>query len=363
MFQLPIPPPDPLPLPMPPLILKALLLLTFGLHLLAVNIGVGGGAICTMFALRGKEEDLAWIRKAAPILPPAVTFAITLGVAPLLFIQLSYGQFFYSATILMALPWVALVFLLLAGYGLLYRFTGSLASDRVRIGAGILASLLLLGVGFMLVNMTTLSQRPDLWTLQAKEAPSATALNLHDPTLWPRFLHFATAILAIGSLFVGAWGAWRDQSSRARRMGLRLFGLLTLSQAAWGVWLLWAQPEALWKLLATLQHWPSHVLYTGLACALAAAVLALVASRAASNAKTAWPPVVLTMITVLCMVVMRDAARDVSHGLAGFHASALPYKTDWVSLGVFAVALVGLVVLLRVLVRWVLEATREKAHE
>ena len=202
MTPLPIPAPDPLLLPLSPLVLKVLLLVTFSLHLMAVNLGVGGSLIAAFQALRGQPEDRELVRRLAPMLPAAVTFAITLGIAPLLFVQLSYGPFFYSASVLMAVPWLALIFLLMAGYALLYRFVDSTVSDTFRVASGIVGALLLLSVGFLLVNVTTLSLRPDLWTGQAASSPHGLGLNLADPTLWPRYLHLAVSIPAVAGLLL-----------------------------------------------------------------------------------------------------------------------------------------------------------------
>ena len=58
------------------------------------------------------------VAKKLPVFLPAT---ITLGIAPLLFVQVLYGQFFYTSSIVMAWPWfLVLVFLTLAYYGFYY---------------------------------------------------------------------------------------------------------------------------------------------------------------------------------------------------------------------------------------------------
>ncbi len=351
MSILPIPPGDPLPLPLPPLILKILLLLTFSLHTLAVNLGVGGAVLSFVHALRGRPDDRSLVRAAASLVPPGVTFAVTLGVAPLLFVQLSYGQFFYSATVLSAFPWLGLFVFLMAGYGLLYRFMGSAAADRPNVWSGALASLFLLAVALVLANMTTLSTRPDLWRNLAQISPYGTKLNLADSSLWPRFLHFATGIMASAGMLLAGWGAWK-QKPAARRAGLRWFIVATLTQALWGTLLLLRQPSAAYERLSSLRTFGGVALFFGIAFAALAVLLSLLASRGAASPKAVWPPFALAQLAVVGMVLARDQARDALLAAVGFDPFALPYKTDVTSLAVFATAAVLLIALIITLIRW-----------
>lgn len=355
MTPLPIPPADPLLLPLPPGVLKALLLVSFTLHLMAVNLGVGGSLLCAFHALRGRTEDRDLAARLAPMLPAAITFAITLGVAPLLFLQLSYGPFFYSASVLLAFPWLALIFLLMAGYTLLYRFVGSVASEGVKAVSGIVGALLLLGVGLMLVQVSALSQRPELWAAQAASSPHGLHMLHGDRSLWPRFLHMAAGILAVAGMLMAGWGAWKDHAY-ARRTGLRWFIGATLSQVVWGGLLLMFQPRPVLDLLlsgagiASLSFWGST------AAGFLALFMAIPASQVGAPAKAVRVPFALAMLSVVGMIVARDLARDAALAAVGFSPWALPYRTDWVSLGIFALTLVGLVACLVFVLRWATQA-------
>lgn len=349
--MVPLPSPDPLPLPMPPGVLKALQLGTFTLHLMAVNLGVGGSLIAAVHALRGRPEDRDLVRRLAPMLPAAVTFAITLGVAPLLFLQLTYGDFFYTASVLTALPWAGLLALLMAGYVLLYRFVDSAASDTARTVSGILSALLLLAVGLMLVNVTTLSLRPDLWAAHAAASPHGLRMNTADPTLWPRYLHMVAGIAAVAGLLLAGWGAWRAHPY-ARRIGLLWFIAATASQGVWGTWLLMRQPAPVFDLLMNATTAPSLTLWGSVACGGLALFMAIPASQAGEPAKAVWAPFTLGLASVLGMILLRDQARDAALAAFGFHPAALPHRTDWTSLGVFGLTLAALVVMLVVVLRW-----------
>ncbi len=358
----PIPLPDPLLLPLPPAALKALLLVTFALHLMAVNLGVGGSFIAAVHALRGRPEDRELVRRFAPLLPAAVTFAITLGIAPLLFVQLSYGPFFYTASVLMAVPWLGLIILLMAGYALLYRFIGATASGTLHAFGGIVGALLLLGVGLLLVNVTTLSLRPDLWAAHAAASPHGLRLNLSDPTLWPRYLHMVAGIVAVAGLLLAGWGAWRKYAY-ARRAGLGWFLGATASQALWGTWLLLEQPVPLLGLLLNGSSPASLSLWTSTTLGLLALFMAIPASQEGAPARAVWPPFGLGLGSVLGMILLRDQARDASLAAFGFHPGALPHQTDWLSLGVFGLVFLGLAVLLIVILRWAMQPPVDTGSE
>lgn len=56
LLPLPIPDPDPIPLPAPVGLLKFLLILTFILHILAMNLALGGGLIAAGYTLVGAAK-------------------------------------------------------------------------------------------------------------------------------------------------------------------------------------------------------------------------------------------------------------------------------------------------------------------
>ena len=89
-----IPPLDPMPVPAPIWLLKALLWLTFSIHLVFMNLTLGGALLAAVYAFRGRERDRSVSRSLAKMLPFTMAFTITFGVAPLLFVQVLYGPLF-----------------------------------------------------------------------------------------------------------------------------------------------------------------------------------------------------------------------------------------------------------------------------
>ena len=192
-----IPAPDALPLPAPALLLQVLLQLTFLLHLVAMNALLGGLILTLVGRLRGRGPDDPWTDladRAAKVTPTLVAATVTLGVAPLLFLQTLYGQFFFTSSILMGWGWFSIIVVLIfAYYGTyLQAFTGAkLGGARTPLLG--LVVLLFLWIGFMFTNNTTLMLNVEAWPGLHFASPRGLHLNLGDPaarrrgtcTWWP----------------------------------------------------------------------------------------------------------------------------------------------------------------------------------
>ena len=115
-----IPLADPLPQPAPAWLLWALLQLTFFLHLLAMNVVLGGSILALHWRLSRRTDSATpraeVVAAFARALPVAVAAAVTFGVAPLLFVQVLYGRVFFTSSILMAWWWLAVVPLVVFAY-------------------------------------------------------------------------------------------------------------------------------------------------------------------------------------------------------------------------------------------------------
>ncbi len=192
-----IPALDPAPLPGPPWLFHVLWVVTFLIHLLLVNAVLGGSLLAALAggSKPGRRETAVFF---VEVNSWAISFAITFGIAPLLFIQVLLGRFFYTATILLAWAWLGMLGLLTVAYYLNY-----LAKFRLRAGrhAGIiliLEALCFLAIAAIQVTVNLLHLQPDRWEKVAEGASAALA----DPTFLPRFLHFVLAALAMAGVLV-----------------------------------------------------------------------------------------------------------------------------------------------------------------
>jgi len=238
---------DPAPIPGPPWLFHVLWVVTFLLHLLFVNSVLGGSLLA---ALAGSRRPGA--RETRELLVQvnswAISFAITFGIAPLLFVQVLLGRFFYSATILLAWAWFGMLILLMAGYYLNY-----VAKFRMRDGKPVGAvlwveALCFLAIAAIQVAVSLLHMQPERWEAVADGAWAA----LSDPTFVPRFLHFVLAAATMAGALV-AWVAVRRAGKGVgdrgaldgmARGGVKIAMTATVLQLIDGFWLLMALPEA-----------------------------------------------------------------------------------------------------------------------
>ncbi|MEJ2057351.1 MAG: hypothetical protein P8X39_05885 [Desulfofustis sp.] len=93
-----------------------LLLLTFPVHLLAMNAMIGGLTIGIVQHFRGGETPARLAHRIAFSLPLVIAFAVNFGVAPLLFLQVLYGHFIYTSSVLMGIFWISVIPLLIVAY-------------------------------------------------------------------------------------------------------------------------------------------------------------------------------------------------------------------------------------------------------
>jgi hypothetical protein len=244
-----IPALDPAPLPGPPWLFHVLWIVTFLIHLLFVN-AVLGGSLLAAIAGAGKPGRRESAQLFVEVNSWAISFAITFGIAPLLFMQVILGRFFYSATVLVAWAWFGMLGLLIVGYYLNY-----IAKYRLRAGKGagavlVVEALCFLGIAAIQVTVNLLHMQPGRWPAVAASAWAALA----DPTWVPRLLHYVLAAVTMA----GALAAWvairraakggdRKAADGMARFGVRVALVATLLQLVDGFWLLLALPEDVLK--------------------------------------------------------------------------------------------------------------------
>jgi len=353
-----IPTMDPNPLPAPYWVLKLLLIVTFFLHIVAMNFMLGGGVLALVSKWRAKDRESGnrMFLDLAKKLPSLVPAAITLGIAPLLFLQVLYGQFFYTSSILMAWPWfLVLVMLTVAYYGFYYVSFRS-GQRPGRAGGVMLCSVVLLTlIGFFFSNNITLSQTPSRWAAKYFARPSGWNLNLSEPTLFPRYLHFFTAAIAVGGIFVVfmALANWKRDNEYGRELlqfGGKTFMYATMAQFVVGVIFLISLPRELRMLFMGDNPLATTLLLVGITGALAAIFLMSGALRT-ENIRVAaiYVPAILAVV-ILSMSVMRDILRD-AYLKPYFHPEQFVVTTQWSVLPLFLALFVGGVALWLVMMR------------
>ena len=284
-----------------------LLLLTFPLHLLAMNAMIGGLAIGIVQHLQGGELRRELAHRIALALPLVIAFTVNFGVAPLLFLQVLYGQFMYTSSILIGLFWIMVVpVLMIAYYGAyLYDFRFK-ALGGVGPWLALVVLLLFLAIGFMFSSNMQLMALPEQFAVYFDHR-GGTYLPTDELSLWPRYLHMMLGALAIGGLFVALLGKVgpgknRQLAEHAGRLGLRTFLVLTLINTLAGIWYLLSLPREL-MLLFMGGNWGATAAFVLALLLLAGALWAAVKGRFWS---TFWHAIALVVV----MTLMRSWLRS-----------------------------------------------------
>ncbi len=330
-----IPAIDPIPLPAPYWLFKGLLLLTFTLHILAMNFMLGTTLIAVAARLRGKNEEFAQLyQQLRGKLPNLLPATITLGIAPLLFLQVLYGPFFYSASIVMAWPWfLVIIFLIIAYYGFYFI---SFKQNKTRFQETailIFSTFLIVLIAFLYTNNMTLFNRPEHWATKYFSSPQGWNLHFEDSSLWPRYLHFITGAAAIGGLFVAFLGknALKQNKPGGRLMlreGLRWFLFANMAQVFSGFWFLLALPRSQMLIFMGKNRIASLFLTLGLLLTFVIIFLAARELKKAVEQVSLKQIGVLTLLILVMMVVMRDALRD-AFLAPYFQAQQMPAAPQW----------------------------------
>jgi hypothetical protein len=211
---------------------KLLLMLVFPLHLIFMNAMLGTTAITVYACLKKDETYKGLAHELAKLIPFLIAFAVNIGVAALLFLQVLYGNLFYASSVLIGTFWIAVIPLLILAYYAAYLFDFRFLSTKRPTTAVIGLSLLIfLSIAFVFSNNMTLMLEPENWSIYFTHT-AGTALNLADPMLLPRYFHFMIGGIAVGGLTVALYGKLRksmppDVQAAAVNTGMKVFGVFT----------------------------------------------------------------------------------------------------------------------------------------
>jgi len=313
-----------------------LLMLTFPLHLIAMNAMLGTvltAFIAHLFPGRAYHDLSHELAKALPFL---VAFTINLGVAPLLFVNVLYGHLLYSSTVLMGLFWLAVIPLLIIAYYLAYIYDFSFKKlGNLAMFVLLLVLALLMVVGFIFSNNMTLMISPASWS-RWFATPGGNLLNLADPTLVARYLHMMTGSLAVGGLCVALYSSVvlrhdRDVSEAGVGLGMQLFTWLTGLQLLVGTWFLLTLPSEVMKRFMGGNTVATGLLATGILLAFAS----LITGYQRKVMLTLW----LSLPLIYVMSFMRDSVRT-GYLAPFFDMTKVPVNVQWSPLLFFLVTLV-----------------------
>ena len=339
-----IPTPDTIPAPWG--FFEILLILTFFAHLVFMNAMLGSALIGLVREMRATPADPPPCRDIASTLPYTIAFAVNFGVAPLLFLQVLYGHFIYTSSILMGAYWLSVIGLLILAYYSAYLYKmGADLPQAARKRALATSILLLLIIAFLFVNNMTLMQTPQNWSAYFNR-PDGTLLNLTEPTLLARYLHFMVASVATGGLFLAILASFQQKNGTPgaeKRLsgGMQWFTYATVVEIGTGIPFLFSMPKNVHQLFVGAS--PLHtILFAG---SLVAAFFCLYYG----NKERVWPATFAMGATILFMVLVRDLARQ-AYLAEYFHPADLRVVPQWSPMLLFlAILVIGVAVVIYML--------------
>ncbi|WDP92191.1 MAG: hypothetical protein HUN04_21695 [Desulfobacter sp.] len=280
---------------------QLLLTVTFLLHLLFMNAMLGSGIIALVREFKMDARGDRLNHEMAEKWPYTIALTVNMGVAPLLFLQVLYGHFIYTSSILMAVYWISVILLLIIAYYAAYiydfKFEAMGQARKIFIAIGV---ILLLWIAFVFSNNMVMMIRPEAWQAYFRN-PFGTVLSLSDPMLVPRYLHFVAASVAVAGLFQAIVWKMKNKDDGAVRSGLKWFAWATCLQFAIGIWFLLSLPHG--KMMLFLG---GSLLHTAL---LGCGILMAGAALFAAVRGNVWGAAGLTLALVLDMVLVRDLLR------------------------------------------------------
>ena len=338
-----IPAVDPLGYPVPVWILQSLSYFTLTLHLLAMNFTIGGSFILLWSILSRKPDNKDVGRFFGAGLPLGVSYIVTLGIPPLLFLQVLYGQFFYSSSVLLGSFWIQVIPVLLLAYtGYYYHKFQRDTRPRYQWLVVLASLILLLYIGYIYVNNLTLAMAPEKWLDLYRAYPGGGNLHHGEPTIHSRLLLFLSgsfAVAGVALIWRGAkfikWG-FEEIGRKSQQTGFKIF-LISIPVwiiAAVGVY--YSRPD---EISAMLSMGNSKLLF-GIGI-VSVVIASLFAFLAIGKGGFVFPLISSLGVfgTVISMVIFRETVR-INELASDFDLSAIPVNHQWGMFSLFMVTLV-----------------------
>jgi hypothetical protein len=300
--------------------------LTLTLHFAAMNVLLGGVIIVVYARVKRTRDDPVLVRFVR-LFPSAVAATVTLGVAPLLFLQLVYHRQAYAAAIVSGWFWLAIVAAVIVAYYAIYRasFAGA-RTGAVGLPALVLALAGLLYVSLAYSSIFAMAERPDLIHALYAKNPSGLVWNPAIGDYLLRWSHMVFGAMTVGGFFVGLLG--RDEPA-ARRVGTQfLVGGMAGAMVAGMAYLLSLLP-ILPAFMATPAIW-----------ALAIAIVLSLGALHFYFQENFWASGLMLFVSMFGMVYARHTVRALR--LAGaFDPTSLRVATQWSPFIMFLICFVA----------------------
>jgi hypothetical protein len=333
-----VPLPDMLGQPIAPWISQFLMALTLALHWVFIAITLCGSIFYFSSRKDHSDEMINVQQRLASFLPFSLSMAMTLGIAPLLFVQVLYGNFFYSSTIMFGWVWLGLLPLTAANLYLLFlgRYQNKKGKSCHLIA--IIVLLFMAASAVILSSNSTLLQNPQDW--ESFRSLAANKPYLADATLWPRLMLAAFALFAGGNLFIALYLRFKldmsDNGARKKitsKLKLTVIGIIGVLLAC--IWVSQSLNANVKSII--LNSWESVFVYVSIV----SLILALLLSILSLGGKMIFLLLgsVSFFMALLCLAFTRDTLRRAALS-DYFNLYEISVKAQWSSLVLFLIVFV-----------------------
>lgn len=315
------------PVPVPPQIFIPLEQLFFLIHILIINAILGLSMI--LLYKWNKEKGFFEINKPfVKKIPILFALGINMAIPTLLFLQVVFGHLFYTSSILMGSFWILIIpFLIVAYYSSYFHYRKFEASSFASYALALMI-LLIFYIAFMLVNNLSLMELPDKWHAYFSNR-TGTLLLWSVPTIYPRFLHFLFASLAVGGITYAFYFSKKAVYDKAKE-GFNIFAYATMIQIAVGFWFLLSLPQNIMQKYMGGDSFATVVLVLGIITAIASVFTALKGKLKDTIA--------FLLLTLIFMVINRYNLR-IFQLEGSFSPSELKVVPQWDVFALFVVIL------------------------
>jgi len=227
-------------------------LVTLMLHFAAMNFLFGGLIIVIHAGLRKRWDDPTLL-KFVRLFPAAMAATVTLGVAPLLFLQMTYPRPVYAAAIVSGWFWLGVIgAVIVAYYALYWSALRGEHTGKVCLSGLLLALAGVVYVSFVYSSVFSMAERPALIQQLYAQDQSGGVFNPATGDYLLRWLHMLLGAVTVGGFFIGMLG--RNEPVAYKTGKAYFVGGMALASVAGIAYLMSLQP-ILARLMQTRASW------------------------------------------------------------------------------------------------------------
>ena len=324
-------------------LITALHILTLTLHFAAMNF-VLGGLIIVLWGRIGSQPESDPSRRLIKSFPTVMAATVSLGVAPLLFLQLVYSPQIYSASIIQGWFWLLIVAAAIAAYYLFYGASFSLEHGKSARTPILFLALSALGyISFTYSSVFSLAEYPARSLRLYGIDQSGTTLNPYLSVILFRWLHMVLGALAVGGFFFAFFGRTAEGTSGSSK-SFYLWGMAAAGLS--GMIYFFTLGDILTQLVNSPAIW-----------ALGAGIVLSAASLYFFFRKQYMTAGATLFLSLLLMVIVRHTVRLLRLD-PGYNPALLPVQPQWGVFTIFLICFVAALALIYWMVRMYIAAER-----